>query len=137
MSDRPFYDPSEFYPGSGLDPEAATSAQAGTPLAEGVPVAAKETVIEALKTVYDPATPVDTYELGLIYELDLSEDGATRIVMTLTAPGCPVAGEMPGMVANAAAAVDGVGEVLVELTWDPPWTPERMSEDAKLVLGIY
>jgi len=137
MSDRPIYDPSDFHPGASVDPEATLSARAGAPLAEGVPVAAKETVIEALKTVYDPEIPVDIYELGLIYELDLSEDGATRIVMSLTAPGCPVAGEMPGMVAEAAAAVDGVGEVLVELTWDPPWTPERMSEDAKLVLGIY
>ena len=137
MSDRPFYDPSDFYPGTGLDPEATMSARAGAPLAESVPVAAKEAVIEALKTVYDPEIPVDIHELGLIYELDLAEDGATRIVMTLTAPGCPVAGEMPGMVAEAAAAVEGVGEVLVELTWDPPWTPERMSEDAKLVLGIY
>ena len=137
MSDRPFDDPSDFYQGTGLDPEATMSARAGAPLAEGVPVAAKEAVIEALKTVYDPEIPVDIHELGLIYELDLSEDGATRIVMTLTAPGCPVAGEMPGMVAEAAAAVEGVGEVLVELTWDPPWTPERMSEDAKLVLGIY
>ncbi len=137
MSDRPFYDPSDFHSGAGSDPDATTSAQAGTPLAEGVPVAAKETVIEALKTVYDPEIPVDIYELGLIYELDLSENGATRIVMTLTAPACPVAGEMPGMVAEAAAAVEGVGEVLVELTWDPPWTPECMSEDAKLALGIF
>ncbi len=136
MSDRPIYDPSDFHPGASVDPEATLSARAGAPLAEGVPVAVKETVIEALKTVYDPEIPVDIYELGLIYELNLSEDGAARIVMSLTAPACPVAGEMPGQVARAVAEVPGVGEVTVRLVWEPPWSPERMSEDAKLALGM-
>lgn len=136
MSDRPTYDPSD-HPPTGPSPEGTLSGRAGAPLAEGVPVAAKDAVIEALKTVYDPEIPVDIYELGLIYELNLSEDGSARIVMTLTTPGCPVAGEMPGQVAEAVATLEGIGEVEVELTWDPPWTPERMSEDARLALGMF
>ena len=112
-------------------------AVAGRPLAPGVPVAAREAVIEALQTVHDPEIPVNIYELGLIYELDLGPDGSTLIQMSLTAPGCPVAGEMPGQVAEAVAAVPGVGEVEVTLVWDPPWTPERMSEDARLALGMF
>ena len=96
----------------------------------------REKIITMIKTCYDPEIPVDIYELGLIYELDIGKDGSIRIVMSLTAPGCPVAGEMPGQVAEAVAAVEGVGEVEVELTWDPPWTPERMSEDARLALGM-
>ena len=112
-------------------------AVAGQPLAPGVPVADRAAVIEALRTVHDPEIPVNIYELGLIYELDFGPDGSTLIQMSLTAPGCPVAGEMPGQVAEAVAAVPGVGEVEVTLVWDPPWTPDRMSEDAKLVLGMF
>lgn len=112
------------------------TATAGEPLAVGVAVANEEAVIEALHRVYDPEIPVDIYELGLIYELDIKANGDVSVVMSLTAPGCPVAGEMPGQVAEMVSLVEGVGEVDVRLTWDPPWTPERMSEDAKLVLGI-
>ena len=97
----------------------------------------EEKVVAVLKTCYDPEIPVDIYELGLIYEFDLSERGEVRIVMTLTTPGCPVAGEMPGMGAEAVAALDGAGEVQVELTWDPPWTPDKMSEDARMLLGMF
>ena len=118
--------------------EEGFNARAGEPLAAGEAVASKEAVIAAISTVYDPEIPVNIYELGLIYELDIgAEDGAVRILMTLTAPGCPVAGILPGQVAEAAAGVPGVGEVVVTLTWDPPWGKERMSEDAKLALGIF
>ena len=137
MTDRPIYDPGYPMPDATFDPEETFSARAGSPLPEGTPVASRETIVEALKTVYDPEIPVDIYELGLIYEFDLSGNGSVRVLMSLTAPGCPVAGEMPGMVAEAVAAVDGTGEVEVELTWDPPWTPERMSEDARMLLGMF
>jgi FeS assembly SUF system protein len=118
--------------------EEGFTARAGIPLADGTAVASKDAVIEAVATVYDPEIPVNIYELGLIYELDVdAKDGTVTILMTLTAPGCPVAGVLPGQVAEAAAGVDGVGEVAVTLTWDPPWDKERMSEDAKLALGIF
>lgn len=97
-------------------------------------------VIAALKTVYDPEIPVDIYELGLIYKVDFDpaddERGARiRVDMTLTAPGCPVAGEMPGWVEDAILTVDGIEEVSVNMTFEPPWSPDRMSEEAKLELG--
>jgi FeS assembly SUF system protein len=94
-------------------------------------------LVTALKTVYDPEIPVDIYELGLIYKVDVADDKAVTVDMTLTAPGCPVAGEMPGMVKSALEGVDGIGEVTVNMTFDPPWTPERMSEEAKLELNMY
>ena len=94
-------------------------------------------LIGALKTVYDPEIPVDIYELGLIYKVDLDDDRKLTIDMTLTAPGCPVAGEMPGMVKDAVKTVKGIGEVKVNMTFDPPWTPERMSEEAKLELNMF
>ena len=117
--------------------EEGLTARAGTPLPEGTPVAGKGAVVEALQTVYDPEIPVNIYELGLIYDIDIHEDGSVAMIMTLTAPGCPVAGTLPGEVAEAAAAVEGVGEVLVTLTWDPPWDKDKMSEDAKMALGIF
>ena len=97
----------------------------------------REAVIAALKTVHDPEIPVNIYDLGLIYELDIAEDGSAQIEMTLTAPGCPVAGEMPGMVAGAVAGVQGIGQVDVTLTFDPPWTPELMSEEARVALDMW
>jgi len=113
------------------------SATAGVPLAEGHgPVATKDQIIAALREVYDPEIPVNLYDLGLIYDINISMDGTVFINMSLTAPGCPVAGEMPGDVAGAVAKVSGTGEVTVTLVWDPPWTPERMSEDARLALGM-
>ena len=96
-----------------------------------------DALIGALKTVYDPEIPVDIYELGLIYRVDVSDDRDVVIDMTLTAPGCPVAGEMPGMVQQALETVEGIGKVTVEMTFDPPWTPERMSEEAKLELNMF
>ncbi|CDN54073.1 FeS assembly SUF system protein [Neorhizobium galegae bv. officinalis bv. officinalis str. HAMBI 1141] len=94
-------------------------------------------VIGALKTVYDPEIPADIFELGLIYKIDIEDDRMVKILMTLTAPGCPVAGEMPGWVENAVGAVEGVSGVEVEMTFDPPWTPERMSEEAQVAVGWY
>jgi FeS assembly SUF system protein len=94
-------------------------------------------IVAALKTVYDPEIPADVYELGLIYKIDIEDDRTVKIEMTLTAPGCPVAGEMPGWVQNAVGAVEGVSNVEVEMTFDPPWTPERMSEEAQVALGWY
>lgn len=92
-------------------------------------------VIRSLKTVYDPEIPVDIYELGLIYKVDLNDDRLLTIDMTLTAPGCPVAGEMPGWVEGAVRGVEGVEDVTVNMVFEPPWTPERMSDEAKLELG--
>ncbi len=116
---------------------AVLSAQAGEPLETGSPVAGKETVVAALQTVYDPEIPVNIYDLGLIYDIQISETGQVAIQMTLTTPGCPVAGSMPGMVAQAVAASEGVGEVEVVLVWEPPWTQDRMTEAAKLELGMF
>jgi FeS assembly SUF system protein len=96
-----------------------------------------EKLVTALKTVFDPEIPVDIYELGLIYKVDVADDKAVVVDMTLTAPGCPVAGEMPGMVKSALETVEGIGEVTVNMTFDPPWTPERMSESAKLELNMF
>ncbi|WP_425537747.1 SUF system Fe-S cluster assembly protein [Pseudaminobacter soli (ex Li et al. 2025)] len=94
-------------------------------------------IISALKTVYDPEIPADIYELGLVYKIDIEDDRSVKIDMTLTAPGCPVAGEMPGWVQNAVGAVEGVSGVEVKMTFDPPWTPDRMSEEAQVAVGWY
>ena len=94
-------------------------------------------IIAALKTVYDPEIPADIYELGLVYKIDIEDDRSVKIDMTLTAPGCPVAGEMPGWVQNAVGAVEGVSGVEVNMTFDPPWTPDRMSEEAQVAVGWY
>lgn len=94
-------------------------------------------IVGALKTVYDPEIPADIYELGLIYRIDIEDDRSVKIDMTLTAPGCPVAGEMPGWVENAVSAVEGVSGVEVSMVFDPPWTPDRMSEEAQFAVGWY
>jgi FeS assembly SUF system protein len=94
-------------------------------------------IIAALKTVYDPEIPSDIYELGLIYKIDVEDDYMVKIEMTLTAPGCPVAGEMPGWVENAVGSVEGVLGVEVKMTFDPPWTAARMSEEAQVAVGWY
>jgi FeS assembly SUF system protein len=113
-------------------------ARRGAPLPEGQAIGTREDAIAAMKTVYDPEIPVDIWELGLIYTIDIDpKDGAVVIQMTLTAPGCPVAGEMPGMVADALVAVPGFGEIEVTLTFDPPWTPERMSDEARVALDWF
>ena len=94
-------------------------------------------LIIALKTVFDPEIPVDIYELGLIYKVDVADNKDVTVDMTLTAPNCPVAGEMPGNVKAALEKVENIGAVTVNMTFDPPWTPERMSEEAKLELNMY
>ena len=117
-------------------PYSDGKARAGAPLADGAAVADREAVVEALRTVHDPEIPVNIYELGLIYDLAIDDKGNVEIDMTLTAPACPVAGEMPKWVADAVAAIDNVGEVEVSMVWDPPWSPARMSDDAKMILDM-
>ena len=94
-------------------------------------------LIEAFKTVFDPEIPVDIYELGLIYKVDVSDDRDVAVDMTLTAPGCPVAGEMPGWVEDAVRVIPEVRNVKVDLVFDPPWDPSRMSDEAKLALNMF
>jgi FeS assembly SUF system protein len=97
----------------------------------------RDDLIAALKTVFDPEIPVDIYELGLIYRLDVDDDRNIEVDMTLTAPGCPVAGDMPGWVENAVSSVPGVGQVKVKLVFDPPWDMSRMSDEARLALNMF
>lgn len=116
------------------------------PVPDGTPAPAPETssgndalrdqAIEVLSTIFDPEIPVNIYELGLVYDVAASEDGDLTITMTLTTPNCPVAGSMPGEVEGKVGALPGVRHVDVNLVWDPPWTPEKMSEAAKLELGF-
>ena len=94
-------------------------------------------IVTALKTVFDPEIPADIYELGLIYKVDIKDDRSIDVVMTLTTPNCPAAGELPQMVENAVASVPGVGVVNVNLVWDPAWSPDRMSDEARLVLNMW
>ncbi len=130
----------EYSPLSGFMPTPPPEdgmAHAGAPLDPSVPVAEQEAVIEGIKTVYDPEIPVNIYELGLIYKCEIAENGKVEIEMTLTAPACPVAGILPVQVAEAAAKVPGVGEVTVEVVWDPPWDPSLMSEAARVELDMF
>ncbi|SCD24135.1 SUF system Fe-S cluster assembly protein [Brucella inopinata] len=121
--------------------EAATAEGSAVFSASAIPqdelLRMTDDIIAALKTVYDPEIPADIYELGLIYKIDIEDDRTVKIEMTLTAPGCPVAGEMPGWVENAVSAVEGVSFVEVTMTFDPPWTPDRMSEEAQVAVGWY
>jgi FeS assembly SUF system protein len=94
-------------------------------------------IVTALKTVYDPEIPADIYELGLIYKVDVDDDRAVKIDMTLTTPNCPSAAELPGMVEDAVASVPGVREAKVSIVWDPPWDPSRMSDEARAVLNMW
>ena len=102
---------------------------------DGGPSTLEQNIVEALKGVYDPEIPVNIYDLGLIYKVDIA-DGVVNVDMTLTAPGCPVAETFPGIVEQTVESVDGVDEAHVELVWDPPWTMEMMTEEAKLELGL-
>jgi FeS assembly SUF system protein len=94
-------------------------------------------IVAALKTVYDPEIPADIYELGLIYKVDIDDDRAVAIDMTLTTPNCPAAAELPSQVENAVAGVPGVREAKVNIVWDPPWDPSRMSDEARTVLDMW
>ena len=128
------YDDHMLPPGGSLE---EFTAKAGGPLPDGVEISDQAELIEAIRTVYDPEIPVNIYDLGLIYTHDITDQGDVAITVSLTAPGCPVAGEMPGMVANAVAQVEGLGVVDVKIVWEPAWTPDRMTEDAKLALGMF
>ncbi len=119
------------------EPSTTPQSETETPSAAGVDTAAlRERVIEALRTVFDPEIPVNIYELGLIYGVEVSGDGAVDVEMTLTAPNCPAAGQLPVEVDDKVQAVEGVTDVHVRLVWDPPWDKSRMSEAAKLELGL-
>ncbi|WP_341864335.1 SUF system Fe-S cluster assembly protein [Gymnodinialimonas sp. 57CJ19] len=115
-----------------------------TPQMEGAPLIAPsttdhplyDTVVEACRSVYDPEIPVNIFDLGLIYTIDIGAENEVSITMSLTAPGCPVAGEMPGWVADAVEPLDGVKQVDVQLTWEPPWGMDMMSDEARLELGF-
>ena len=96
-----------------------------------------EQIVTALKTVYDPEIPADIYELGLIYRIDIQDDRSVKVDMTLTTPNCPAAGELPTNVENAVASVPGVGQVTVNVVWDPPWDQSRMSDEARVVLNMW
>lgn len=119
------------------------NAEVDTPM-EGTPLIRPSTtdhplydaVVEACRSVYDPEIPVNIYDLGLVYTVEISQDGDVRVAMTLTAPGCPVAADMPGWVEDAISAVPGVRQVEVELVWDPQWGMEMMSDEARLELGF-
>jgi FeS assembly SUF system protein len=106
------------------------------PAEKEAPATLEEEIVEAMRTVYDPEIPVNIYDLGLIYDMQVKDGGVVEIKMTLTAPGCPVAGEMPGMVARAVRTVEGVADCDVELVWDPAWNPDMMSESARLTLNM-
>ena len=123
-------------------PEAASDeAQPNTPDFEGTTIPGEELeqlstgIVAALKSVYDPEIPADIYELGLIYKVDIDDSRHVDVEMTLTAPGCPVAGEMPIWVEDAVAAVPGVSGAKAKLVFDPPWSPDRMSDEAKVAIG--
>ena len=114
---------------------SATAGDSGA-LGEEESIAGEDALVAALREVYDPEIPVNIYDLGLIYDLDIGDKGDVAVIMTLTTPGCPVAGQMPQWTADAVAMVPGTGKVTVTLTWEPPWTMEHMSEDARLALGL-
>jgi FeS assembly SUF system protein len=117
-----------------MDQEATHPAATATPTD---PSDLESGIVETLKTVFDPEIPVDIYELGLIYDIDIQDGGAVKVKMTLTAPGCPVAGTLPGDVKSKVEGVPGVTSADVELVWDPPWNPSMMSEAARLQLGMF
>lgn len=123
-------------------PGVPSVAEGGTPV-EGSKLSQEELdvltaeIVKALKTVYDPEIPADIYELGLIYSIDISDEREVSVLMTLTAPGCPVAGEMPIWVENAVSAVPGVMGTKATITFDPPWDQSRMSDEARLALNMF
>jgi FeS assembly SUF system protein len=121
--------------------EAATAPETLQTAASALPEAElarlTDDIIAGLKTVYDPEIPADIYELGLIYKIDIADDRAVTIDMTLTTPNCPAAQELPQMVENAVSSVPGVGQATVNIVWDPPWDPSRMSDEARTTLNMW
>jgi len=120
-----------------MDDAASLDTSLTTPLSQGELDVLTDKLIDRLKTVYDPEIPVDIYELGLIYKVDVSDEKDVVIDMTLTAPGCPVAGDMPGWVEDAVKTIPEVRSCKVELVFEPPWDPSRMSDEAKLQLNMF
>ena len=119
------------------DTSPALQASGASALPEAELARLTDDIIAALKTVYDPEIPADIYELGLVYKIDIGDDRAVTLNMTLTTPNCPSAQELPVMVENAVASVAGVGEVKVNIVWDPPWEQSRMSDEARAVLNMW
>jgi FeS assembly SUF system protein len=124
-------------PAGDADPPPASAPAAASALPEAEIARLTDDIIAALKTVYDPEIPADIYELGLVYKIDIADDRAVALDMTLTTPNCPSAQELPIMVENAVASVAGVGEVKVNIVWDPPWEQSRMSDEARAVLNMW
>jgi FeS assembly SUF system protein len=120
-----------------MDDAASIDGDTTRPLSQAELDALTDQLIDKLKTVFDPEIPVDIYELGLVYKVDVSDDRDVAIDMTLTAPGCPVAGDMPGWVEQAVMEIPGVRSCKVDLVFDPPWDPSRMSDEAKLQLNMF
>ncbi len=116
--------------------DPATEERTGVP-GEGEPDGLRERIVDALREIYDPEIPVNIYDLGLIYDIEIDPAGAVEIRMTLTTPGCPVAQTFPESVEMAVAAIEGVSAARVEVVWDPPWTMDRMDEAARLQLGLF
>ena len=116
-------------------PEASVGAESALPVEELERLT--DSIVAALKTVYDPEIPADIYELGLIYKVDIADDRKVAIEMTLTTPNCPSAAELPAMVENAVGSVPGVGDVSVNIVWNPPWDPSRMSDEARVALNMW
>ena len=116
-------------------PAAPVGAESGLPVEELERLT--DSIVAALKTVYDPEIPADIYELGLIYKVDIADDRKVAIEMTLTTPNCPSAAELPAMVENAVGSVPGVGDVSVNIVWNPPWDPSRMSDEARVALNMW
>ena len=120
------------------DPEHSTAVVGSwTPDGETISLPGETALLDAIATIYDPEIPVNIYELGLIYAVEINDAGAVKVEMTLTAPGCPSAQELPVQVREAVLAVPGVTSAEVETVWDPPWDPSRMSEEARLALNMF
>jgi len=122
---------------SSIPPESAAASPAKSTLSEDELARMTDDIIAALKTVFDPEIPADIYELGLIYKIDIGDDRAVTVDMTLTTPNCPAAQELPASVENAVSTVGGVGDVKVNIVWDPPWDQSRMSDEARSVLNMW
>jgi FeS assembly SUF system protein len=137
MTDDTNQDPAASPPTTEASLAPGANGGSGSALPEAEVARVTDDIIAALKTVYDPEIPADIYELGLIYRIDLADDRAVTIDMTLTTPNCPSAQELPIMVENAVASVAGVGAVKVNIVWDPPWDQSRMSDEARAVLNMW